>query len=254
MARLEPTEHKFLNCTMIHIPLCSFQMLTRSKAMHNVSAHQLRLELLMSRDISIQRCLVTICFSCKRLSDLVTWFDIKHYLFIDITTILLTHTQTYTHIYKKWYFFCFTYIANYVINIYIYIYIYIWLLYRGKEKIHSKRKRYTVKILNCILTQVLQSDKYYKSLAVGVTSEVGLTPDRRPFRVISLLLFLLLPLSTSFILPQYRKLCGTSHYTTMIEIRGKVDKSNTTGLLVIFRSLLTEKLHLIKHFLRFSTF
>ena len=39
---------------------------------------------------------------------------------------------------------------------------------------------------------MVQSDEYYKSRAVGVTSEVGLTPDRRPFRVVSLVLFLLL--------------------------------------------------------------
>ena len=38
---------------------------------------------------------------------------------------------------------------------------------------------------------MLQSDLYYKSRAVGVTSQVGLTPDRRPFRAIPLLLFLL---------------------------------------------------------------
>ena len=49
-------------------------------------------------------------------------------------------------------------------------------LYRGKEKIHSE-------------TQVVQ---YYKSRAVGVTSKVGLTTDQRPFRAMSLLLFLFL--------------------------------------------------------------
>ena len=32
---------------------------------------------------------------------------------------------------------------------------------------------------NCLLTEVVQSDKYYKSRAVGVISEVGLTTDRR---------------------------------------------------------------------------
>ena len=32
---------------------------------------------------------------------------------------------------------------------------------------------------------------YYKSHAVGVTSEVGLTTDRRPFRAVFLLFFLL---------------------------------------------------------------
>ena len=32
--------------------------------------------------------------------------------------------------------------------------------------------------VNYLLTEVVQSDKYYKSRAVGVTSEVGLTTDR----------------------------------------------------------------------------
>ena len=39
----------------------------------------------------------------------------------------------------------------------------------------------------------------------------------------------------------------------MIKIRGKVDKSNTMGLMVIFCSLLTED-HQAKHFWHFSTF
>ena len=38
--------------------------------------------------------------------------------------------------------------------------------------------------VNYLLTQVVQYDKYYKSRAVGVTSEVGLTTDRRPFRAV----------------------------------------------------------------------
>ena len=38
---------------------------------------------------------------------------------------------------------------------------------------------------------MVQSDSYYKSRAVGVTSEIGLTTDRRPSRGVSLLLFLL---------------------------------------------------------------
>ena len=33
---------------------------------------------------------------------------------------------------------------------------------------------------------MVQSDEYYKSRGVGVTSEVGLTTDRRPFRAVSL--------------------------------------------------------------------
>ena len=48
------------------------------------------------------------------------------------------------------------------------------MLYRCKEKIHSENK------VNYSLNQVLQYDLYYKSRAVGVTSEVGLTTDRRP--------------------------------------------------------------------------
>ena len=41
------------------------------------------------------------------------------------------------------------------------------------------RKRYTVKErVNYLLTEVVQSNKYYKSRAVGITSEVGLTTDQ----------------------------------------------------------------------------
>ena len=36
------------------------------------------------------------------------------------------------------------------------------------------RKRYIQNRVNYLLTEVVQSDKYYKSHAVGVTSEVGL--------------------------------------------------------------------------------
>ena len=57
-------------------------------------------------------------------------------------------------------------------------------MYRGKEKKHSEIKSIF------FLTQELLSDKYYKSRAVGVTSEGGLDIDRHPFRAISLLLFL----------------------------------------------------------------
>ena len=45
------------------------------------------------------------------------------------------------------------------------------LLYRGKEEIHSET-------VNYLLTEVVQSNKYYKSRAVSVTSEVGLTTHR----------------------------------------------------------------------------
>ena len=41
------------------------------------------------------------------------------------------------------------------------------------------RKRYTVKLrVNYLSIEVVQSNKYYKSRAVSVTSEVGLTTDR----------------------------------------------------------------------------
>ena len=45
---------------------------------------------------------------------------------------------------------------------------------------------------NYLLTLMVQSDWYYKSRSVGVTSDVGLITDRRLFRAVSLLLFLLL--------------------------------------------------------------
>ena len=41
------------------------------------------------------------------------------------------------------------------------------MLYHGKEEIHGE-------IINYLLTEVVQSNKYYKSRAVGVISEVGL--------------------------------------------------------------------------------
>ena len=46
------------------------------------------------------------------------------------------------------------------------------MLYRGKEEIHSENKP------NYLSTEVVQSDKYYKSRTAGVTPEVGLTTDR----------------------------------------------------------------------------
>ena len=45
------------------------------------------------------------------------------------------------------------------------------MLYCCKEKIHSE-------IVNYLLTEEVQSNKYYKSYAVGVTSKFGLTTDR----------------------------------------------------------------------------
>ena len=60
-----------------------------------------------------------------------------------------------------------------------------------------------------LLTEVVQSDKYYKSRAVGVTSEAGLTTDR------DLSVATCSRNATSFILPRYRKWRGTSHYTTV---------------------------------------
>ena len=56
---------------------------------------------------------------------------------------------------------------------------------------------------------MVQSSKYYKSRAVGVMSEVGLTTDR------DLAEPLCLWNTTSFIPSRYRKSRGTSHYTTL---------------------------------------
>ena len=60
--------------------------------------------------------------------------------------------------------------------------------------------------VNYLLTQMVQSNKYIKSRAVGVTFEVGLTTDR------DLAELLWLRNTTSFIPPRYRKSRGTSHY------------------------------------------
>ena len=72
------------------------------------------------------------------------------------------------------------------------------------------RKRYPVKKrVNYLLTQVVQSNKYYKSCTVGVTSEVGLTTDRNlaePSRLRN---------TMSFIPLRYPKSRGTSDYTTV---------------------------------------
>ena len=75
------------------------------------------------------------------------------------------------------------------------------LLYHGKEEIKSE-------IVNYLSTEVIQSNKYYKSSAVGVTSEVGLTTGQ------DLLVSTCLRNTMSFIPPRYRKSHGTSHYTT----------------------------------------
>ena len=45
------------------------------------------------------------------------------------------------------------------------------MLYPSKEEIHSE-------IVNYLLTEVVQSNEYYKSRAVGVTSKVSLTTDQ----------------------------------------------------------------------------
>ena len=45
------------------------------------------------------------------------------------------------------------------------------MLYHNKKEIHSE-------IVNYLLTEVVQSNKYYKSHTVGVMSEVGLITDR----------------------------------------------------------------------------
>ena len=76
-----------------------------------------------------------------------------------------------------------------------------FLLYRGKEEIQSEIKSY--------LTEVVQSNKYYKHRVVGVTSEVSLTTDR------DLAERSCLRNTMSFIPLRYRKSRGTSHYTTL---------------------------------------
>ena len=57
--------------------------------------------------------------------------------------------------------------------------------------------------------EVVQSNKYYKSRAVGVISEVGLTTDPNLAEPTCL------RNTTSFIPPRHRKSRGTSHYTTV---------------------------------------
>ena len=84
------------------------------------------------------------------------------------------------------------------------------MLYCGKEKIHSERVNYA-------LTLMVHFDQYYESCTVGVTSEVGLTTDRRPSELsvsASLSASACLRDTASFILPRYQKSHGTSHYTT----------------------------------------
>ena len=67
---------------------------------------------------------------------------------------------------------------------------------------------------------MLQSDYYYKSHAVGVTSEVGLITDGRPFRVVSMLLSVVLEKKGDFYTSTVRatvqhniskRLCGDHH-------------------------------------------
>ena len=76
------------------------------------------------------------------------------------------------------------------------------VLYHGKEEIHSE-------IVNYLWIEVVQSNKYYKSCAVSVTSEVGLTTNR------DLSLLTCWKNMTSFIPPRYQKSCDASHYTTL---------------------------------------
>ena len=86
-------------------------------------------------------------------------------------------------------------------------------LHRGKENMHSE-------IVICLLTQVVQFDLHTKSRAVGVMSEVDLLLTD-VHSELSLLLFLLLPClsdTASFILLQYQKSRGTSHYTTNMKV------------------------------------
>ena len=59
---------------------------------------------------------------------------------------------------------------------------------------------------------MVQSDRYYKSCTVGVTSEVGLTTDR-DLSVPTCLR------NTSFIPPRYQKSRGASHYTRHAIVR-----------------------------------
>ena len=59
-----------------------------------------------------------------------------------------------------------------------------------------------------LLNEVVQSDKYYKSRAVGVTSNCGLSTDR------DLSVPTCLRNTTSFIPLRYRKSCDTRYYTT----------------------------------------
>ena len=89
-------------------------------------------------------------------------------------------------------------------------------LYRVKEEIHCEIE------VNYLLTKVVQFNKYYKSRAVGVTSEVGLTTDR------DLAEPSCLRNTKSFIPPWYRKSRGTSHCITNM-ITGK----STTSLLLL---------------------
>ena len=60
---------------------------------------------------------------------------------------------------------------------------------------------------------MVQSDKYHKSRAAGVTSEFGLNTDRE-FSVPTCIRNMM-----SFITSRYRKSRGTSYYTTVSEIR-----------------------------------
>ena len=70
------------------------------------------------------------------------------------------------------------------------------VLYRGKKEIHCE-------IVNYLLTEMVQSNKCYKSRVVSVTSKVGLTTDRELEELSCL------RNTTSFIPLRYRKSRGT---------------------------------------------
>ena len=91
------------------------------------------------------------------------------------------------------------------------------------------RKRYTVKWrVNYLLTEVVQSNKYYKSRVVGVMSEIVLTTDQ------DLAEPLCLRNTTSFIPPRYRKLHGMNHYTTQTTEKKKGDWDGINSVTLSF--------------------
>ena len=83
------------------------------------------------------------------------------------------------------------------------------LLYRGKEMIHSEIE------LVIYLLKWYSPTSIKKSLAVGVMSNVDLLTE--VFQSSSVSTSVFVSLASVFILPQYWKSCGTSHYTTHCE-------------------------------------